>query len=871
MKDAARLDRGFPLGAALLAVLVLAVPAAHASHLRGMIVSWQPVSPGSRTIQFNVQYAQRWSYGYNPFSCPGSGLCPLVGARIPFFSTRTADKGGFYFGDDGAPLSLANTPTGVITSINNAEDWYVATFTFTHTYPDCALHTAYFVSGDRVDFIVLGNGKQQRVEVQVSPCAATGSAAASMPAIQSVILKDPTGFNLSSHVAKFDPSDTLSYRLASPAEMYGANVTFSCRLASAPYNNSSGQPPGLSVDSTTGKVTWDINRITAATDANGNQCFKTPEAGDVWAVQFIVTVTDRNHNLKGTVPMDVILQFVRQVGSLPTLTFTPAGPLSVAVGTPVTFTATGNSSNAGAKITLNASGAPAGASATNLNRQLPPPVPSSFTWTPTARDVGSHVVTYTATDENSQQAIDSITIHVINAPSLQVTTGSLPPATVSQPYSSVLVAGGAPPYRWSADLPGDTGLSLNPATGEITGTPRRAGSYEINVKLSDSQGHQISKTLTLQVNPAPVVFLAPFLLEPQRATVGSPVKLIAALRSPSGTQAGARELPQRFALHGEISGSPVEFTPEAEGRFTALVTFHASGNVPVHLRATGEGLDAAGEGLVNVEARFVYSGGPILIDLGHLKAGNQSCKRVLFVRDQEGQVPLHFRTLQSTPAHYTLLLRRAGESYHPGTTIPLNAGEQLEVCLDSGRWARSSQTIGEPWIALTRDGDGGDREALRIQLNWQVEGLSFWERWGWLLLALLVLAVIAFLVYGYIKPQRFPKDLALTFVPTYEELDQSPQPVRQWRGVGIGFYRDAQAFLHPDFRISGKSNGSMGKLSARKEEVWVTPTSNTLFREVQPTEWEQISPEGRAGRVTVVYRVGEFGPFFRLSNSVRRR
>jgi hypothetical protein len=89
--------------------------------------------------------------------------------------------------------------------------------------------------------------------------------------------------------------------------------------------------------------------------------------------------------------------------------------------------------------------------------------------------------------------------------------------------------------------------------------------------------------------------------------------------------------------------------------------------------------------------------------------------------------------------------------------------------------------------------------------------------------------------------------------------------------VGIGFYRDAQAFLHPDFRISGKSNGSMGKLTAREKEVWVTPTSNTIFREVQPTEWEQISPEGRAARATVVYRVGELGPFFRLSNSVRRR
>lgn len=862
------------LAIVLLAFLALASDSARADHLRGAIISWQPAPPGSRTVRFNVQYSQRWSFPVpnRPFACPSSGLCLQVGATIPLFGEGTGVGGSFDFGDGSAPLNPGSAPTGTVTSINNAEDWYVATFTFTHTYPDCTLRTAHFAASVRVYSLVLAHDKPERVEVQVSPCAATGSAIASMPAIQAVPLLGVAEFSLSSHIAKADPSDNLSYRLATSAEMFGPNNTFPCTLSSGVYSGGSGQPPGLSIDSATGRVTWDTGRITAATDTGGSQCLKPPETGELWAVQFIVTVIDKNRKLKGTTPVDVILQFVKQVGSPPTLTFVPAGPLSVTVGSPVSFTATGNSTNANAKITLNASGVPPGAPVSNLNRQLPPPVTSSFNWTPTTADIGQHVVTYTATDENSQQAVKSMIINVVNAPplpDLQITTASLPPATQMQPYSSRLAgAGGVPPYQWSADFPADAGLSLNPATGEITGTPRHGGSYQFIVNLGDSQGHRTSRTFTLQINAVPGMEAVPFLLEPQRAIIGTPAKLVAGLRLPSGRQASTGELPPGLKMQGDISGNPVEFTPEGDGRFTATTTFRSTGDVPVRLRATGDSFDSSGEGIVNVTARFAFTGDPILVDLGHLKAGGASCRQLPFARDQEGQVPLRFRLLQSLPARHTLSVARAGESYHPGATIPLNAADQLEICLSSSRWAPSSQASGEPWIALIT---GGDSDIAQVRLTWQVEELSFWERWGCLLLALLILALIAFLVYGYIWPQRFPRDLALTFVPEYEDLDASPQPLAQWRGVGIGFYRDAKAFLHPDFRVSGKSRGALAMLKASKQGVWVAPVHGLLYREVDVSDWEELHADGRTARAAIVYRVGEAGPFFRLTSSAPRR
>lgn len=62
--------------------------------------------------------------------------------------------------------------------------------------------------------------------------------------------------------------------------------------------------------------------------------------------------------------------------------------------------------------------------------------------------------------------------------------------TIGVPYTSALVAGGGfPPFTYSitaGSLPG--GLTLNPATGAITGTPNTAGSFPFSAQVVDSTG-----------------------------------------------------------------------------------------------------------------------------------------------------------------------------------------------------------------------------------------------------------------------------------------------------------------------------------------------------------------------------------------------
>src|SRR5262249_17920191 len=105
--------------------------------------------------------------------------------------------------------------------------------------------------------------------------------------------------------------------------------------------------------------------------------------------------------------------------------------------------------------------------------------------------------------------------------------------------------------------------------------------------------------------------------------------------------------------------------------------------------------------------------------------------------------------------------------------------------------------------------------------------------------------------------------------PQYADLDdQIPQPIKQWRDVGIGFYRDAWACLHPDFRISRKTRGALAMLKAagKRSTVVLPANGHALFRQTTDGDWEQAPPRGRRVQIGDVYRVGEQGPHFRVTS-----
>ncbi|MEW6130141.1 MAG: putative Ig domain-containing protein [Acidobacteriota bacterium] len=123
--------------------------------------------------------------------------------------------------------------------------------------------------------------------------------------------------------------------------------------------------------------------------------------------------------------------------------------------------------------------------------------------TPSA--IGGATFTAQVTDAASRTAQKQITINV-RAVGLDITTASFPTATTGVSFNAPLTAtGGAAPYSWgiaSGSVP--TGITLNPTTGMLSGTPTSVGNFLFVVQVRDSQSLTAQKSLSITVNPPPL-------------------------------------------------------------------------------------------------------------------------------------------------------------------------------------------------------------------------------------------------------------------------------------------------------------------------------------------------------------------------------
>jgi len=115
---------------------------------------------------------------------------------------------------------------------------------------------------------------------------------------------------------------------------------------------------------------------------------------------------------------------------------------------------------------------------------------------------GTTQLTIAVRSADGQLARRQLTIAVAPA-DLAVATTRLTGATIGQPYSGTLAAaGGTAPYSWavtSGSLP--AGISLDGATGALSGTPSALGTATFTVTVTDGGGVRATRQLTLEVLP----------------------------------------------------------------------------------------------------------------------------------------------------------------------------------------------------------------------------------------------------------------------------------------------------------------------------------------------------------------------------------
>ena len=154
---------------------------------------------------------------------------------------------------------------------------------------------------------------------------------------------------------------------------------------------------------------------------------------------------------------------------------------------------------------------------------------------------------------------------------VSVATTTLDPATQGTAYDQlVLPGGGHAPYTWSTtqgSLP--KGLKLNKKTGEITGTPKTAGTATFTVTVTDSTGTTGSGSLSILVNPSsPVSVKTTSVSKATQGKAYSKALVATGGTNPDTWSVTPGALPAGLSL---TAGGTITGTPTVSGTFTFTV------------------------------------------------------------------------------------------------------------------------------------------------------------------------------------------------------------------------------------------------------------------------------------------------------------
>lgn len=400
----------FTLASAIF--LTLSSTMALGSHFRYGHYVWSQVS--GNTVRVTLQNAfRRDGYGcVDPatlafVACsPGDGF-PQVGdvIRESIGGTRFNWGDGTEVGSPLGPLLYK------VTSIDLVNNWWfglaidpgalpLVSTTLSHTYASSGNYTAFTSSCCRISSVdginahINNPDDGYRVETLINVGGNNNSPVSALPPIVLCPINSLCQFA----VPAVDPDNNpLHFRLSTSAEASDSGFLH----PGPPF-----APNTATIDPTTGVFSWNTTGATLA----------SPGLNTLYSTQ--VTIQDGTSK----VAIDFLIQLVNADPS-PPIIVPPVGSPPVCnttqvatVGSLKTFDAVASDPDAGDLVTLNVVGLPLGAT---MNPQLPRtgnPISSRFSWTPTANQIGQHVVLFNATSSAGGFALCPVTINVQTQP-----------------------------------------------------------------------------------------------------------------------------------------------------------------------------------------------------------------------------------------------------------------------------------------------------------------------------------------------------------------------------------------------------------------------------------------------------------------------
>lgn len=191
---------------------------------------------------------------------------------------------------------------------------------------------------------------------------------------------------------------------------------------------------------------------------------------------------------------------------------------------------------------------------------------------------GTKNITIQVKDAANTTATKSLTITVYALPAISTT--SLSAGAVGIAYSqSLAVSGGKTIFLWSLSGALPTGLTLNSATGVISGVPASAGTSSFMVQVKDSNSKTATKALSIIVNAIPLTIETSTLANAYLAKIYSQTLTATGGKAPYVWSVAGGSLPVGLTLNastGVISGAPT-----SSGTYGLIVQLADANNVTV--------------------------------------------------------------------------------------------------------------------------------------------------------------------------------------------------------------------------------------------------------------------------------------------------
>jgi Putative Ig domain len=461
-----------------------------ASHFRYGTISWRKdvtyVSTTHRKIIFTVNSTWRHSFPWT------SGASPAVGATInsghAFNITSLVGSSVFM------PLDI--NMNLLVTSINSADDYANTQFIYEAILPIGGFpFLASFENCCRLSNLSNNADKNYRVETRVSENNIKSPIATLPPIIY--LLSNTFTATVPITSLAFD-NNINTYRLATAAEMGGTGLT---------------QAPGLSI-------------------VGSNLVMNTvgKAVGSIWNGAVIIEPVNSSGIQTGTrIAVDVLFQ-ITGPSTPPLFVYGPSGPtpansteFNVRPLNPINFSVRATDVDPGDIVSLTIASPPAGStfSTTSAN-----PVNGTFSWTPTATQIGNYILLITARDSDNVTSSTTIFINVSEEPEfISPTLGNgsiacaIPGETINTSFNAKdlnvnntvslsALSGIIPGMSFSPALPT---ASSNPVSTNFSWTPQHTdwGAKVLTMKATNQLGNFKNSSVTWVVDTRPTITSTP--------------------------------------------------------------------------------------------------------------------------------------------------------------------------------------------------------------------------------------------------------------------------------------------------------------------------------------------------------------------------